>query len=196
MDDLELLDWRERVARLYLSDLDLAGFRTARDELFAGHPQSPVPAADRAAFTGLGWFPPNRDAVVEAPLRPASGTESIDTGGPDGVVTYRRVAVAQTPWGPLTLWWIEAYGGGLFVPLRDGTSGRESYGGGRYLTDTVKGTYGRGLTVLPGGRVRLDANYLYNPSCAYDDRWACPLAPPENRVDVPVRAGELAYHRA
>ena len=132
---------------------------------------------------------------MEAPLRPASGTESIDTGGPDGVVDYRRVAVAQTPWGPLTLWWIEAYGGGLFVPLRDGTCGTQSYGGGRYLTDTVKGTYGRGLTVLPGGRVRLDANYLYNPSCAYDDRWACPLAPPENRVDVPIRAGELAYHR-
>lgn len=195
MDDLELLDWRERVARLYLSDADLAGFRAARDELFAGHPASPVPHADRAAFTGLGWFPPNPDAVIEAPLRPASGTERIDTGGPDGVVTYRRVAVAQTPWGELTLWWIEAYGGGLFVPLRDGTSGRESYGGGRYLTDTVKGTYGRGLTVLSGGRVRLDANYLYNPSCAYDDRWACPLAPPENRVDVPIRAGELAYRR-
>lgn len=103
--------------------------------------------------------------------------------------------MADTPWGPLTLWWIAAYGGGLFVPLRDATCGRESYGGGRYLTDTVKGTHGRGLTVLAGDRVRLDANYLYNPSCAYDDRWACPLAPQENRVEVALRAGELAYTR-
>ncbi|MFC4144930.1 DUF1684 domain-containing protein [Micromonospora mangrovi] len=194
MDDLDVLDWRERVARLHLSDLDLTGFRAARDELFGTHPASPVPAADRPGFTGLRWFPPDPAAVVEAPLRPASGAERIDTGGPDGVVHYRRVAVADTPWGPLTLWWIEAYGGGLFVPVRDGTSGRETYGGGRYLTDTVKGTFGRGLTVLPGGRVRLDANYLYNPSCAYDDRWACPLAPAENRVATPIRAGELTYH--
>ncbi len=194
MDDLDLLDWRERVARLYLSDLDLTGFREARDELFRTHPCSPLPDASRPGFTGLRWYPPDPAAVVEAPLRPASGTETIDTGGPDGVVRYRRVAVAETPWGPLTVWWIEAYGGGLFVPLRDATCGIETYGGGRYLTDTVKGTFGRGLTVLPGGRVRLDANYLYNPSCAYDDRWACPLAPSENRVDVPIRAGELAYH--
>ncbi|RKN39345.1 DUF1684 domain-containing protein [Micromonospora endolithica] len=194
MDDLELLDWRERVARLYLSDADLTGFRAARDELFRAHPQSPLPAAARAGFAGLPYYPPDPAAVVEAPLRPASGTESIDTGGPDGVIRYRRVAVARTPWGPLTLWWIEAYGGGLFLPVRDATCGDGSYGGGRYLTDTVKGTFGRGLTLLAGDRVRLDANYLYNPSCAYDDRWACPLAPPENRVDVALRVGERAYH--
>ncbi|MEU1602672.1 DUF1684 domain-containing protein [Micromonospora matsumotoense] len=164
MDDLDVLDWRERTAALYLSDTDLAGFRAARDELFRSHPASPLPAGDRAGFSGLGWFPADPAAVVEAPLRPATGTETIDTGGPDGVVRYRRMAVAETPWGPLTLWWIEAYGGGLFVPVRDGTSGRETYGGGRYLTDTVKGTFGRGLTVLSDRRVRLDANYLYNPS--------------------------------
>ncbi|MEV0430740.1 DUF1684 domain-containing protein [Micromonospora sp. NPDC050495] len=193
MDDLDLLDWRERMARLYLSDLDLAGFRAARDELFRTHPCSPLPAADRPG-TGLRWYPPDPAAVIEAPLRPASGTASIDTGGPDGVVRYRRVAVAETPWGPLTLWWIEAYGGGLFLPLHDASCGDGSYGGGRYLTDTVKGTFGRGLTLLPGRRVRLDPNYLYNPSCAYDDRWACPLAPAENRVAVPIRAGERAYH--
>ncbi|MEU4675381.1 DUF1684 domain-containing protein [Micromonospora sp. NPDC023737] len=193
MNDLDLADWRERIARLYLSDLDLAGFRAERDRLFADHPQSPIPPQDRPSFTGVRYHPPNPSAIVEAPLRPAEGEIEIDTGGPDGVIRYRRVAVAETPWGPLTLWWIMAYGGGLFVPVRDATCGRESYGGGRYLTDTVKGTFGRGLTMLPGDRVRLDANYLYNPSCAYDDRWACPLAPPENRVDVPIRAGELAY---
>jgi uncharacterized protein len=193
MDDLDLADWRERVARLYLSDLDLAGFRAARDDLFATHPQSPIPPHERPAFAGLRHFPDNPEAIVETELSSAAGALSIDTGGPDGVVRYRRVGIAKTPWGPLTLWWIEAYGGGLFLPFRDGTSPDESYGGGRYLTDTVKGTFGRGVAVGPGNTVRLDFNYAYNPSCAYDDRWACPLAPEENRVDGPIRAGERRY---
>jgi uncharacterized protein (DUF1684 family) len=193
MDDLDLADWRERVARLYLSDVDVLGFRAARDALFATHPQSPIPPDARPSFDGLRYYPPNPSAVVEAPLRPASGGIEIDTGGPDGVVRYRRVAVADTPWGPLTLWWIDAYGGGLFLPLRDGTAGRGTYGGGRYLTDTVKGTFGRGLSVLGADRVRLDVNYAYNPSCAYDDRWACPLAPEENRVRPAIEAGEQTY---
>jgi len=195
MDALELVDWREQIARLYLSDLDLADFRAARDTLFAGHPQSPIPVQERAAFTGLDYFPANPAAVVDVPLRPAEGHESIDTGGPDGVVRYRRVGVAETRWGPLTLWWIEAYGGGLFLPLRDGTCGDESYSGGRYLTDTVKGTFGRGVTVLPGGRVRLDVNYAYNPSCAFNSLYACPLPQEENRVAAPIRAGEKTYRR-
>ena len=146
-----------------------------------------------SSFTGLRYYPPNDDAVVEATPRPEPGEIDIDTGGPDGVVHYTRVGVLETPFGELSLWWIAAYGGGLFLPVRDGTSGTTTYGGGRYLTDTVKGTHGRGLTPLPGGRVRLDFNYLYNPSCAYDDAWLCPLAPPENRVTAPIEAGELTY---
>jgi uncharacterized protein len=194
VDDLDLADWRERVARMYLSSVDLTGFRAARDDLFRSHPQSPIPASARDSFGGLRYYPPNDAAVVEAPLRPASGRMEIDTGGADGVVRYRRVAVAETAWGPLTLFWIEAYGGGLFLPFRDATAGHGSYGGGRYLTDTVKGTFGRGVSVLPGDRVRLDVNYAYNPSCAYDDRWACPLAPEENRLALPIEAGEMTYH--
>jgi len=188
-DDFALVDWRARVAALYLSDLDIAGFRAARDELFRTHPQSPV--APGAA--GPRYFDPNPDAVVEVDARSADGGMDIDTGGPDGVLRYERAAVLDTPWGPLTLWRLRGYGGGLFLPVRDGTCGRETYGGGRYLTDTIKGTFGRGLVARPDGRIRLDLNYAYNPSCAYDDRWACPLAPPENRVDAPIRAGELAY---
>jgi uncharacterized protein (DUF1684 family) len=189
MDRLELADWRERVARLYLSEVDLPEFRRARDELFRIHPQSPVPGS----FTALRYFDPDPAYRCEMPLRPATGTLDYDTGGPDGLIRYEAVGVAETPYGPLTLWWISAYGGGLFLPVRDGTSGHESYGGGRYLTDTVKGTFGRGLVWLGADRVQLDFNYLYNPSCAYDDAWLCPLAPPENRVSEPIRAGELSY---
>jgi uncharacterized protein (DUF1684 family) len=190
VDDIDLADWRERVARLYLGPASLEEFRRGRDELFASHPQSPLPPAARAAFAGLPYYPPLSEAVVETTLRPATGYLEVDTGGADGVVRYRRVAVAETPFGPLTLFWIEAYGGGLFVPVRDATSGHGSYGGGRYLTDTVKGTFGRGLVVLAPDRVRLDFNYLYNPSCAYDDRWACPLAPRENWLPARIEAGE------
>jgi uncharacterized protein (DUF1684 family) len=191
---LDLADWRARVAAMYLSDADLLEFRRRRDELFASHPQSPIPPAARSAFRGLRYFPPDPAAVAEVPADSATGELRIDTGGPDGVVRYRKVAMLDTPWGALALWWIDAYGGGLFLPFRDGTCGLESYGGGRYLTDTVKGTFGRGVQILPDGLLRLDFNYAYNPSCAYDPQWACPLAPPENRVSAPIRAGELAYH--
>ncbi|GII25854.1 DUF1684 domain-containing protein [Planosporangium mesophilum] len=196
MDALELADYREAVARLYLSPGGLTEFRAGRDRLFTTHPQSPIPPAERATFSGVRYFPPSDEAVVEVALREKPGRLDLDTGGPDGVVRYERVGVLDTAWGPLSLWWIAAYGGGLFLPVRDGTSGRETYGGGRYLTDTVKGTHGRGVVLLDGGRVRLDFNYLYNPSCAYDSRWTCPLAPPENRLEAPIRAGELSYHTA
>ncbi|AEV87742.1 hypothetical protein ACWT_6729 [Actinoplanes sp. SE50] len=194
MEALELADFRAAVARMYLEPGGLSDFRRRRDELFAGHPQSPIPADERAGFAGLSYFPPNDDLIVEVPVREADGELTIDTGGPDGAVRYRRAGILETPFGELTLWWIAAYGGGLFLPVRDTTCGTQSYGGGRYLTDTVKGTHGRGLQWLRPGRVRLDFNYLYNPSCAYDPRWACPLAPPENRLAHPLAAGEHSYH--
>jgi uncharacterized protein (DUF1684 family) len=195
MQALQLADYRAAVARIYLSPGDLIDFRARRDELFATHPQSPIPPPQRPGFGGLRYFPPTDDAVAEVALRPKPGQLEIDTGGPDGMVRYERVGVLDTPWGELSLWWIAAYGGGLFLPVRDATSGTDSYGGGRYLTDTVKGTHGRGLHWLGDGRVRLDFNYAYNPSCAYDEQWLCPLAGPENRVEASIRAGELTYHR-
>ena len=196
---LELADWRERVARLYLADPrhgeeGAAAFRRGRDRLFAEHPQSPLGPAQRESFEGLAWFPYSPGARVETRLEPVERGEDleIDTGGEDGVVTYRRVGRLATPFGGLTLLWTLGYGGGLFLPFRDGTAGTGTYGAGRYLTDTVKCTYGRGVEV-DGDTIRLDFNYAYNPSCAYDSRWACPLAPFENRLDEPIEAGELAF---
>ena len=87
------------------------------------------------------------------------------------------------------------YGGGLFLPFRDATSGHETYGGGRYLTDTIKGTHGRGLVLRATG-VTLDFNYAYNPSCAYSSQFLCPLSPRENTLSAPVRAGEMSYPHA
>jgi uncharacterized protein (DUF1684 family) len=200
MDEtLALADWRLRVAALYLAEpregeAGAAAFRRARDLLFRDHPQSALDAGQRARFAGLAWFPYDPAARVAADRLPVEHGEelAIDTGGEDGTVRYRRVARLATPYGDLTLFWMLGYGGGLFLPFRDATAGHETYGAGRYLTDTIKGTHGRGLEV-DGGRIVLDFNYAYNPSCAYHARWACPLAPPENHLQTPVRAGELAF---
>ncbi len=189
MTALTLADYRARVAAMYLSDMDLAAFRAARDELFATHPDS---AVEPGTFSGLRYYAPDDSFVATVPMRPAEGVLDIDTGGEDGVLHYARIGILDTPWGDLTLFWLKAYGGGLFLPFRDGTCGRESFGGGRYLTDTVKGTHRRGVTVA-GDRVRLDFNYAYNPSCAYDEGWLCPLAPFENRLTAEIRAGEMVY---
>jgi uncharacterized protein len=88
----------------------------------------------------------------------------------------------------LAVFWIDAYGGGLFLPLRDATAGSETYGAGRYLLDSIKSAdHG---SDAEAGTLTLDFNMAYHPSCAYDPRWACPLAGPENRLEVPVRVGE------
>ncbi len=88
----------------------------------------------------------------------------------------------------LDLYWLDGYGGGVYLCFADATSGRESYGAGRYLLDTVKGSDLGTET----GRLVLDFNFAYNPSCSYDPRWVCPLAPPGNRLSIAVRAGERA----
>ncbi len=199
---LELAGWREQVARLYLAEprtgeAGLEAFRRGRDRLFRQHPQSPLTPGQRGSVESLPWFPYSPEAVVETRLQPVEHGDDllIDTGGEDGVVRYRRVGLLATGYGSLTLLWTLGYGGGLFLPFRDATAGDRTYGAGRYLTDTIKGTFGRGVEV-DGDRVTLDFNYAYNPSCAYDSRWACPLAPFENRLDVPVAAGELAFPHA
>jgi uncharacterized protein len=86
----------------------------------------------------------------------------------------------------VALWRFDQYGGGLFLPLRDATAGTSSYGGGRYLLDTAKGAD----LGSAGQSLVIDLNFLHHPSCRYDDRWACPLAPNDNAIDIPIPAGE------
>ena len=136
-------------------------------------------------------------------LESSSDAEAIEieTGGEDGVITYRRAGRLRFSIDEvacaLTVFSLVGYGGGLFLPFRDATSGRETYGGGRYLFDTVKNTDGLALEVRAGStEVIVDFNYAYNPSCAYDARWACPLAPRENWLTVPIRAGEKVFSGA
>jgi len=200
-DLVDLVDWRRRVGDLYrLRGADeLERFRRGRDDLFKTHPQSPIEPEERAGFHGLRYFPYDPTYRVRARMEDADGDELIiDTGGEDGAVRYRRAGRLVFELGRqecrLTVLSLVQYAGGLFVPFRDATSGRETYGGGRYLFDTAKDTDGHVLEVTPGSlEVVIDFNYAYNASCAYSPRWACPLAPPENFLKVPVRAGELVY---
>ena len=198
---LDLVDWRRRVGDLYrLRGSDaLERWKRGRDELFKTHPQSPIEPEELSSFGGLQYFPHDPAYRVRASLEDGDGTELlIDTGGEDGAVRYRRAGVlifelAGRPCRLAVLSLVQ-YAGGLFVPFRDATSGRETYGGGRYLFDTAKDTDGLVLEVTQGtSDVVIDFNYAYNASCAYSARWACPLAPPDNFMKVPVRAGELTY---
>jgi uncharacterized protein (DUF1684 family) len=198
--DALLADYRRRVVENYLAE-PITGeegwlaFRRRRDRLFLTHPRSALDDEQKAATPSLPYFPYSAQARVQTLIRPV-GAESqeltIDTGGQDGVLRFSRLAHLATAFGTLTLFWLKGYGGGLFLPFRDATSGRETYGAGRYLTDTAKGTFGRGVTI-DGEVAVLDFNYAYNPSCAYNALAACPLAPPENRLSARVEAGELTF---
>jgi uncharacterized protein (DUF1684 family) len=197
LDELDLLDWKRHVFALYAgvraaADPGFAwrGWRAARDELFRSHPQSPLPVVARDGFGGLHYFDYDPGLRVLAEVEPAEEARILIAGSGEDPTPFRRFARAVFELGGeqrgLALYWLEAYGGGVFLPFRDSTSGSDTYGAGRYLLDTVKGAdLGE-----EKGRLVLDFNFAYNPSCSYDRRWACPLAPSENHLPVPVRGGE------
>jgi uncharacterized protein (DUF1684 family) len=194
---LSLLDWRRRVHALYAdvrASADPAAahesWRLGRDELLATHPDSPLLPADRATFTGLPVAPYDPALRFEAAVEAAAPHRFEVPTGTDGVVAFDRIgAVRLGDLGSLDVWWLASYGGGVFLPVKDALAGTETYGGGRYLLDTVKGA-DLGGDVRDGVLV-VDLNFAYNPSCAYDPAWACPLAPSGNTLGVPTRGGEL-----
>ncbi len=124
----------------------------------------------------------------EVAVLPADVARIEVPGGADGVVPFDRVGRVELPGvGSLDVWWLASYGGGLFLPVKDASAGRPggTYGGGRYLLDTVKGADLGG-----DGALVVDLNFAYNPSCAYDPAWSCPLAQPGNVVGSEIPVGE------
>lgn len=192
-----LWDYRRLVADLYAevrSTPDPAAawarWRAGRHDLFANHPQSAIEPDRRPAFNGLPYFPYDPAWRLRGRLEQV---EPIVLGaghsgrGETPMRRFARVAFAvDGEQHALSIYWLEGYGGGVFLPFRDKTSGNETYGGGRYLLDTAKGADLGG----DGGDVTLDFNFAYHPSCVHSARWSCPLAPPENHLAVPLRAGE------
>ena len=192
---MTLLDWRRRVFALYAAiraEPDPVAAHalwcSTRAELLTTHSDSPVPAAERARYPGPDVAPYDPAFRFEAALDTVVAPVHLDVAtGTDGVVAFDRVGRLHLPGiGDLDVWWLGSYGGGLFVPIRDALAGTETYGGGRYLLDTVKGAD----LGSRDGRLIIDLNFAYQPSCAYDPTWACPLASPGNVVTAPVPVGE------
>jgi uncharacterized protein (DUF1684 family) len=218
---LQLADWRRCVAELYAEVRRTAAsdpaaaherWRTGREALYRGHPASPVPEERRAEFRAI-HFPYDPGLRFELPLAvdPALAPDSaqaVATGAPFGLklpistgqpLAFERVGWLDVPFEAgerrLALFWLPEYSGGLFLPFRDGTNGRETYGGGRYLLDTAKGAdlgaaAGQGRDGRDVDRIVIDFNFSYQPSCAFDPRWSCPLSPVDNRLELEIRAGE------
>ena len=192
----------------------LARWRATRERLYREHPQSPVPEASRAAFRAAHFDHDPRlrfEVVVEAPRHVEDAPGGLAQGAIDfgsvgegsagavelpvsggGVMAFRRFGRVAIPFPEgqraLDVYWMEGYAGGLFLPFRDATNGTETYAAGRYLLDAAKSADLGGDRTA--GTLVLDFNFAFQPSCAFDPKWACPLAPPANRLDIAVRAGE------
>jgi len=159
-------------------------WREGRERLFLEHPESPGQPGQRlehAPYDPAWRFVVGLEEATPERLEVQTGT--------DGTAQFDRIGRVSLPGvGALDVWWLASYGGGLFVPVKDASCGVTTYGGGRYVLDTAKGA---DLGGDADGLV-VDLNFAYNPSCAYDPAWACPLPPLGNLVDADIRAGELA----
>ncbi len=200
-EQLDLLEYRRRVAEMYARvragarDPRAASleFRRARDDLFRTHPQSPLSREQQATFAGLPYFPYDLSLRFVVPVDTAVEPGVIEVHlRDDGVLRLGRFGRVHVALGgrnvSLSLFWILGYGGGVFLPFKDLTSIDTTYQGGRYLLDTIKGA-----DLGSEANLVIDFNYAYNPSCAYQLRWSCPLAPEENHLPVAVPAGERRF---
>jgi uncharacterized protein len=198
-DYSELARYRRMVAEHYAeyrANPDPAAavlrFRQRRDALFREHPLSALTDAQRAAFNGIPYADYDPAWRFVAEIDKHVEPEILEGELPEGAIRYQRIGYVPftTPNGEtdrLSLFWIMGYGGGVFIPFRDATNGTTTYGGGRYLVDTIKGA-DLGITSTS---LVLDFNMAYHPSCFYNPQWVCPLAPPENHLPFAVPVGEV-----
>ncbi|GIV65735.1 MAG: DUF1684 domain-containing protein [Chloroflexota bacterium] len=166
--------------------MNYQSIRQEKDEFFATHPQSPLREEQKAVFEGLNYFPPDPNLRLELALQPFPEQTKIEIQTNTGdIQIYSRLGrfsfVVEGQKVELTL-----YGNqyGYFLPFVDSLAGVETYPAGRYLEPEAIGN----------NHFIVDFNLAYNPYCAYNDDWSCPLTPPENRLNVPIRAGEKLFH--
>lgn len=167
----------------------LEGFRHHRDHYFDHDEDSPLAEADRTDFAGLSYFPERPELAFELPLETdgAGIGERVDLATSDGdMKPFARAGRISFPVDGTSVTlsvFKDLERGRYFLPFKDGTSGRESYGEGRYLDPRAR----------PDGTLVVDFNYAYNPYCAYGEGWSCPSPPPENEVEAPIAAGERTF---
>lgn len=167
-----------------MTELDL--LRAEKDEFFGSHPQSPLAREQRQEFKGLLYFPENDALRLEVRVEEFMDKEQFDMQTSTGSVqTYEKFGrfkfVVDGDEVELTIYQSRQ---GFFLPFVDSLAGRETYPAGRYLEPEP----------LPGGRFLVDFNLAYNPYCAYNEMWSCPITPAENRLKVAIRAGEKLFH--
>ena len=170
-----------------MDEIALQEFRDAKDEFFAHSSDSPLDHQRRHEFDGLEYFPPNPSLVFDLPVEPGDGSE-VTVATSDGAErVYRRIGrvTFDVNGEPARLTLYSTGHSGYFLPFRDSTSGSESYGAGRYLD----------IEPNDDGTVTVDFNYAYNPTCAYDEAYSCPLPPAENWLRVPIEAGERDFRK-
>ena len=164
---------------------ELAHFRQQKNEFFRTSPQSPLADEQKQDFEGLRYFPENNGLRYELEIDEFEDQNEVQIQTNTGEVqTYSRFGEVKFEVdgeeASLTIYENE---NGFFLPFADALAGDETYGAGRYLDPHE----------LPGGKLLLDFNMAYNPYCAYNANWSCPLTPPENRIGVPIRAGEKVF---
>lgn len=166
-----------------MSELEM--FRAEKDNFFANHPHSPLTHDQKEAFNGLDYFPENPSLRLEVDVEKFQIQDEIEMQTSTGdIQTYTRYGKfsfqVEGESAELTLYTNE---NGYFLPFVDQLAGKDTYPAGRYLE----------VEELPDGKFLVDFNIAYNPYCAYNDLWSCPLTPFENRIRVPIRAGEKLF---
>lgn len=200
IDPNALADWRRRVSEMYAGIRSVPnhavqawqGWRNVRDDLMKTHTMSPLSVNERATFKELEYFDYDTDYrfLVDTKTPEDRTPETIELMDDGGLViepVLETIGLTDKLGSELTIYWINGYGGGLFLPFADATNRQTTYGGGRYLLDSIKGA---DLGSIEDGRMILDFNFAYNPSCAYSPRWSCPLTPARNNLPGAVIAGE------
>ena len=166
---------------------ELEHFRAQKDAFFKSHPQSPLTAEQQATFGGLRYFPENPELRLVLPVEQFAQQDTVvmqtSTGEPRTYTRYGRLRFAVDSQDVALAVYADLDSGAFFLPFADALRGRETYGAGRYLDPEPLG----------GGRFLVDFNLAYNPYCAYNDDWSCPLTPVENWLRVPIRAGEKLF---
>lgn len=165
---------------------ELEAMRAEKDEFFGSDPQSPLTREQRKDFHGLNYFEENDALRLEVKVEEFAEKQEFAMQTSTGSVQmYARFGkfrfMVDDKEVELTIYQSE---NGFFLPFVDSLAGKETYPAGRYLEPEP----------LPGGRFFVDFNLAYNPYCAYNEMWSCPITPAENRLKVAVRAGEKLYH--
>jgi len=164
---------------------ELEHFRKEKDAFYSRSAESPLTRQQKKTFKGLKYFPENPALALEVEVKPFAEQKTIimqtSTGDEQEYTRFGRFTFTVD--GQAAALTIYATGQDYFLPFADGLAGSETYPAGRYLEPVPLG----------GGKFQIDFNYAYNPYCAYNERWSCPIPPVENRIKVPIRAGEMIF---